>query len=112
MSGKFEIFRSSKNDQYYFRLKARNGEIILASEGYIDKAGCKNGVASVRENAPKEERYARKTSVGGHPYFNLTSSNYKVIGVSEMYSSVAARENGIQSVKNNAPEATLVDLTT
>ena len=34
-------------------LKASNGEIILSSEGYKAKASCKNGVESVRKNAPE-----------------------------------------------------------
>ncbi|MBQ1314837.1 MAG: YegP family protein [Erysipelotrichaceae bacterium] len=44
---KFEMY-IDKAGEYRFRLKARNGEIILASEGYSQKAGCKNGIESVR----------------------------------------------------------------
>ena len=47
---KFELF-VDKAGQYRFRLKARNGKIIAVSEGYANKAGCENGVASVRANA-------------------------------------------------------------
>ncbi|MBE6116420.1 MAG: DUF1508 domain-containing protein [Erysipelotrichaceae bacterium] len=47
---KFEMY-VDKSGEYRFRLKARNGEIILASEGYSQKAGCKNGIESVRKNA-------------------------------------------------------------
>ena len=47
---KFEMY-IDKAGEYRFRLKARNGEIILASEGYAQKAGCKNGIESVRKNA-------------------------------------------------------------
>ena len=47
---KFEM-NTDKAGEYRFRLKARNGEIILASEGYSQKAGCKNGIESVRKNA-------------------------------------------------------------
>lgn len=47
---KFEMY-VDKAGEYRFRLKARNGEIILASEGYTQKAGCKNGIESVRKNA-------------------------------------------------------------
>nr|WP_256365661.1 YegP family protein [Thioclava sp. JE_KL1] len=43
--------------------------------------------------------------------FNLKATNGQVIGTSEAYSSEAARENGITSVKNNAPDAKLDDLT-
>lgn len=47
---KFEMY-VDKAGEFRFRLKARNGEIILASEGYSQKAGCKNGIESVRKNA-------------------------------------------------------------
>lgn len=47
---KFEIYLDKKKE-YRFRLKARNGEIIAASEGYKAKASCLNGVESVRKNA-------------------------------------------------------------
>lgn len=48
---KFEIYMD-KAGEYRFRLKARNGEIIGASEGYKSKAACLNGVESVKKNAP------------------------------------------------------------
>ncbi|MBR0385777.1 MAG: YegP family protein [Erysipelotrichaceae bacterium] len=49
---KFEIY-TDKAGEFRFRLKAANGEIIMASEGYAQKAGCKNGIESVRKNAPE-----------------------------------------------------------
>ena len=49
---KFEIY-TDKAGEFRFRLKARNGEIILSSEGYKAKASCKNGIESVRKNAPE-----------------------------------------------------------
>ena len=49
---KFEIYLDKKGE-HRFRLKARNGEIILASEGYTSKAGCENGIESVVKNAPE-----------------------------------------------------------
>jgi uncharacterized protein YegP (UPF0339 family) len=48
---KFEVY-PDKAGEFRFRLKARNGEIILSSEGYRSKASCLNGVESVRKNAP------------------------------------------------------------
>ena len=47
---KFEIFLD-KAGEYRFRLKATNGQIIATSEGYTVKAGCLNGIESVRKNA-------------------------------------------------------------
>lgn len=51
---RYEVFQD-KAGEYRFRLKARNGEIILASEGYREKASCLNGLDSVRRNAPSAE---------------------------------------------------------
>ena len=48
---KFEVY-TDKSGEFRFRLKARNGEVIAASEGYKAKVSCLNGVDSVRRNAP------------------------------------------------------------
>ena len=110
MSGKFEITKS-KNDKFLFNLKAGNGEIILTSQFYEAKTSAQQGIDSVRTNAPLDERYERHTSTSGQPYFNLKAANGQVIGRSETYSSTSAMEGGIASVKKNAPDATVVDLT-
>ena len=47
---KFEVY-TDKKGEFRFRLKATNGEVILASEGYVKKASCLNGIESVRKNA-------------------------------------------------------------
>ena len=56
-----------------------------------------------------DERFESKVATNGKPYFVLKAGNHEVIGTSEMYESEAARDNGINSVKNNAPEATVED---
>jgi uncharacterized protein len=78
---------------------------ILTSEGYSSKAGCQNGIESVKRNSQDDSRYDRKTSSNGKAYFNLKATNGEIIGTSQMYSSESARENGISSVKTNAAEA-------
>ena len=51
---KFEMYVDKKGE-FRFRLKARNGQIIATSEGYVAKDGCLNGIESVRKNAPDAE---------------------------------------------------------
>lgn len=51
---KFEIFED-KAGKCRFRLKAGNGEVIAASEAYNSKDSCKNGIDSVKRNAPEAE---------------------------------------------------------
>jgi uncharacterized protein YegP (UPF0339 family) len=110
MAGKFEIYKD-KAGEYRFRLKASNGQGLLVSEGYKAKGSAEKGVESVRKNAPVEERYERKATKAGKHMFNLKATNGQVIGTSEQYESEASREAGIESVKNNAPDAALDDQT-
>lgn len=42
----------AKSGQFYFNLKAGNGQIIGTSEMYESKAASENGIASVMANAP------------------------------------------------------------
>ena len=106
--GKFEI-KSTSSGQVMFNLKAGNGQVILTSESYTTKAACENGIESVRTNSQNDDRFDRNTAKNGSPYFNLKASNGQIIGKSEMYSSTDAMENGIASVKKNAPDAEVVD---
>lgn len=105
---------------FKFDLKAANGQIIATSEVYTTKSICRKGVQSVRRNAPiarledhtaesftsstnpKFELYRDKT---GCFRFRLKARNGEIIAVSESYSSKAACENGIESVRKNAPDA-------
>ena len=102
--GKF-VVSNRKNGEYQFNLKADNGQVILTSEGYSSRAGCDNGIESVRKNAPEDSRYDRKKSSNNKSYFNLKATNGQIIGTSEMYESTSAMENGIASVKKNALDA-------
>ena len=104
MAGKFEVYKDQAG-QFRFRLKAANGQTILASEGYNTRASCLNGVESVKKNSPDDTKYERKQSNSGKPMFNLKATNGQVIGTSQLYESEASRDNGIESVKKNAPEA-------
>ena len=51
---KFEMHTDAAG-KYRFRLRALNNEIIAVSEAYESKAGCENGIKSVKANAPKAE---------------------------------------------------------
>ena len=102
--GKF-VITTRKNGEFQFNLKAGNGQTILASEGYTTKAACLNGIESVRKNSQDDGRFDRLEAKSGQPYFNLKAGNGQIIGNSEMYESVAARENGVASVAKNAPDA-------
>lgn len=89
MAGKFVLKRGAAT--YHFVLKAGNGETILASEHYVQKASAESGIVSVKANAPNPARYLKKTAANGQFMFNLLAANGQVIGTSETYSSASAR---------------------
>lgn len=97
--------------KFSFNLKAANNEVILTSQAYESKEAAKDGIASVQGNGPIAERFEKKTSSAKQPYFVLKAANGAIIGTSEMYSSEAARDNGILSVQTNSPTKDIKDLT-
>ena len=107
---KFQIYKG-KDEQFYFRLRAGNGEIILSSEAYVSKSGCSNGINSVKQNSVLDNQFKKKISKDKNNYFVLNSTNGEIIGASEMYSSDAARDKGINAVKDTASNAEVEDLT-
>lgn len=107
--GHYELKKSS-NGQFYFNLKASNGEIILSSEMYASKASAENGIASVQTNSPDETQFEVKISSNNKPYFVLKARNHQVIGNSQMYSSESAVKKGVESVINNGPTTDVRDL--
>ena len=107
-----------------FDLKATNGQVIATSEVYEAKASCLNGVESVRKNAPianLEDQTVENFEAATHPKFELyqdkageyrfrlKARNGEIIAVSEGYTTKANCENGIESVRKNAPDAEVVE---
>ena len=120
--GKFVI--KNTNTGVKFDLKAGNGEVIATSEVYASLDSCKNGVESVRKNAPvagvedqtvenfeavKHPKFEVYTDKAGEFRFRLKAKNGEIIAVSEGYKAKASCLNGIESVKKNAVDAEVVE---
>jgi uncharacterized protein len=55
MAAKFELYKDAKGE-YRWRLVASNGQTIAnGGEGYKEKASAKDGIESVKKNAPTAE---------------------------------------------------------
>lgn len=108
--GKF-VITQRKNGEYQFNLKATNGQVILSSQGYAKKASCESGIESVKRNALDDTKFEFKIAANGKFFFNLKATNGQIIGSSEIYETKDSCENGIASVKRNAPDATVEDQT-
>ena len=102
----FQIFQSS--GQYWYHLRADNGEIVQSGEGYSTKASCENGIQSVKANC-QPQRFESFLESGQYG-FNQVAANGEIIGRSEKYTTAQARDHGIQVVLREAPEAPVQDL--
>jgi len=108
---KFEVYQGGKKNEYRFRLKADNGQIILSSEGYTNKASCMNGIESVKKDVVDTKRFTKSTTLSSMYRFELLAGNNQTIGVSQNYKSESGRNNGIESMKRSAVKAQVKDLT-
>lgn len=97
-NAKYTVFKSDKNGEFYFNLTAKNGEVILTSEGYKTKDGALNGITSVMLNGKDSSNFEIKKSSNGKSYFILKAPNNKVIGISELYENQSGSNSGIESV--------------
>ncbi|MCE5346065.1 MAG: YegP family protein [Bacteroidales bacterium] len=107
---KFEVYQGGKNNEFRFRLKADNGQIVLSSEGYTTKAACLNGIESVKKNATDPKRVVATQTPTKMFRFSITAANSQIIGTSQNYKSQSGRDNGIDSVKRIAPTAEIKEV--
>ena len=120
--GKFVIVVNEKGNPH-FNLLATNGQVIGTSEVYNSMAACKNGIESVKKcveggiedttvegfEAVKHPKFVVTQDKSGKFRFNLKAKNGEIILSSQGYVSKDSCLNGINSVKNNAPDAAVVD---
>ena len=106
-----------------FNLKASNGQVIATSEVYNSDAACRNGIESVRKNAPiapienqtvegfqveKHPKFEVYQDKAGEFRFRLKAANGQIIATGEGYKQLSGCLNGVDSVKKNAPDAEIV----
>lgn len=107
-TGRFEI-KTDKAGEFRFNLLASNGQVILSSEGYTRKEGCRNGIESVRRHSAEDRFFERTIAANGKYHFNLKAANGEIIGTSQLYLEARSMENGIASVRTHAPDAVVYE---
>jgi hypothetical protein len=94
--------------QFRFNLVAQNGQTVLSSESYTTAAAAWNGAFAVQDAAATASNFAIKTANDGRFYFTLTADNGQVVGVSQMYTTKAAAQSGITSVKSTLSKLDII----
>ena len=132
-TGVFEIICDSAGT-FRFHLKAANGQIIAVSQSYGTKESALKGIASIKKNAPiakindlspggtitesthksgivQDSVFEIQFNAPDRFRFHLKAANGQIIAVSQSYLSKQSAENGIASMKKNAPMAKIIDQT-
>lgn len=126
--GKFVIYETEFG--YNFHLRAANGEAIGHSENYPKKEACMDEIERVMyevEKAEIEDRTVRSAHAEkygakavsrfeiskdqkGEYRFRLLGADGKSMLLSQGYTAKASCQNGIRSVKRNAPDAEVEEI--
>jgi len=97
-ASRVEIWKSEKNDKFYFHVVAGNGRILLQSQGYTAKASAVKGAESALKNI-NEGNLTSKLAKNGDFYFKVVAGNNKDVGVSQLYTTEAARDSAIKTLQ-------------
>jgi uncharacterized protein YegP (UPF0339 family) len=106
---RFVIVRNA-DGMYRFCYKDKQGRTIFYSGNYTRKTMCIKGIYSVKQNSRDSLKFNRKKSPNGNMfYFNIKSSNGKVIAISELFEEKEIRDFHITSIKIDVLNATIVE---
>jgi uncharacterized protein len=110
MAGYYKLDKS-KDNKFFFNLKADNHESVLTSETYNAKQSALDGIASVQKNSQVAEHFKAKVSKKGLHFFDLIAGNNETIGKSEEYASEQGMKDGMAVVKKLGPTKIIKDAT-
>jgi uncharacterized protein len=108
---RFELFQSEADSQFYFRLRAGNGEIVLGSEGYTAKASAEAGIDAVRgvreQSRSAEQLVELRESQDGRFYGVIKANNNEIVAATELYASKSNAERASKTVFDLLADANL-----
>jgi uncharacterized protein YegP (UPF0339 family) len=107
---KYDV-RETRDDRFYFNLKAANGEVIGTSEIYSTRANAQRGADTVRQlvrdanrvaavDARREPRWETFKGLDDQHYFHLRAGNGEIVLRSEGYSTRDKMLSGITGLEN------------
>jgi uncharacterized protein YegP (UPF0339 family) len=106
---RFVIIRNT-DGMFRFSYKDKQDQTIFYSGSYTRKTMCIKGIYSVKSNSQDSMKFNRKKSPNGNMfYFNIKSSNGKIIAISELFEEKETRDFYITSIKSDVLNATIED---
>ena len=106
--GKFEVF--PEDDEFKYRLKANNGEILVVSYGYTTREGAHAGIDTLKKNL-ESGVVAYITDKNGRSQWRLSTGNdARIVALGETYSSLASAQSAFASTQKFGKADRIIDL--
>lgn len=110
MPATFEL-RVNDEQLYYFNFLDGEGEVILMSGEYADKAGAEQAIKDVRVGSLMSEQIAAGKVPAGEFFFVIKDGSGQILVKSVLYGNGMRFDNALHTVKDNACVAEIVDMT-
>ena len=105
------VLRLNEEGDIYFNFLNSDGEVVLISGEYPDKAMAEAAIQDVRLNSLMSQQLAAGKTRDGGQFFVIKGSNGDILVKSSLYISQMAMDNALHCVKDNVCVAEVVDLT-
>jgi uncharacterized protein len=108
MAAKF-VVKAGGVGQYFFNLMSDDGKKLLTGGMSATKANVFNRIADVKQYARESVRYEKVTTSDGRISFRLSNTSNEILGASEVYDSIDARDAALLKVMNTSADAAIVE---
>jgi Uncharacterized conserved protein len=103
------VIKTGKHHQFFFDLKADNGEVIITSDAFHTKAACNSGIEALKAVVRDDNKFERMKAATEHYYFIIKGANGKQIAKSVLFPTPAERNAAIKSIEAEAHDAVVAE---
>jgi uncharacterized protein YegP (UPF0339 family) len=105
------VIKQNEEGEIYFNFLNNEGEIILISGGYTDKASAEEAIKDLKLNSLMSQQLAAGKTKDGAQFFVIKGSDGEILVKSALYNSAMVMDNALHCVKDNVCVAEVTDLT-
>jgi uncharacterized protein YegP (UPF0339 family) len=105
------VLKQNEDGEIYFNFLDNEGEIILISGGYADKASAEEAIKDLKVNSLMSQQLAAGKTKDGAQFFVIKGTDGDILVKSALYTSTMVMDNALHCVKDNVCVAEVTDLT-
>ena len=106
------VLNQNESGEIYFNFLNSDGEVVLISDFYSDKALAEEAIKDVKLNSLMSQQLAAGKTKDGGQFFVIKGSDGDILVKSALYTSQMVMDNALHCVKDNVCVAEVMDLTT